>query len=145
MDEAPAVNRLLNLQADETTYQQVLQVVQSETSDWDTMRQTLRQSELMGWGLDAQGKRKNFTKKHDPELKAAWDKVKDNREALKKRFTDLLEKYFILDQAGLSLAIQGAGSVISRLVQLTKDFSDDFPKITSQSVGFNDLEHFACK
>ena len=67
MDEAPAVNRLLNLQADETTYQQVLQVVQSETSDWDTMRQTLRQSELMGWGLDAQGKRKNFTKKRSEE------------------------------------------------------------------------------
>lgn len=145
MDEAPAMNRLLNLKADETTYQQVLQVVQSETSDWDTMRQTLRQSELMGWGLDAQGKRKNFTKKHDPALKAAWDKVKDEREALKKRFTTLLEKYFVLDQAGLSLAIQGAGSVISRLVQLTKDFSEDFlaEKLRRKVLDFNDLEHFA--
>jgi ATP-dependent helicase/nuclease subunit A len=145
MDEAPAVNRLLNLQSDETAYQQALTLVQNEANDWNTVQQTIKHIDLMSWGVDTQGKRKNFTKKHDPALKIAWDRVKDEREALKKRFTIVLEKYFVLDQAGLVLAIEGAGMVIDRLVKLTKDFSTDFltEKLRRKVLDFNDLEHFA--
>ncbi|WP_165314676.1 helicase-exonuclease AddAB subunit AddA [Weissella sagaensis] len=145
MDAAPAINRLLNLQTDETTYQNVLKVVQNETSDWHTIRQVVQNADLMGWGKDDQGKGKNFTKKHDPALKAAWEQVKVERVALKDRFDKLQAQYFTLDQDGLRFAIQGAKKVMQQLVALTTAFSDDFltEKLQRKVLDFNDLEHFA--
>lgn len=145
MDADPAINRLVNIQDDETTYQSLLQIFHNETSDWDALHQAMQHAEFMGWGKDDKGKGKMFTKKHDPELKDAWEQVKGERDALKKRFDKLQAQYFALDQAGLRFAISGAKTVMQQLVQLTKDFGSAFlnEKLSRKVLDFNDLEHFA--
>ena len=145
MDEAPALNRLLNLQTDTDTYQRLLQVVQDPTVSWDDMRQAFLSADVMGWGTGADGKRKNFTAKHDPELKAAWELVKTQRERIKERLEALQTGFFALDEAAMQLAVRGAGEVITELVAFTQAFREAFlaEKLRRKVLDFNDLEHFA--
>ena len=145
MDEPPAVNRLLNIQNDANAYGRLLTLLQDTPTSWDDLRQAFAAVTLMGWGKGEDGKGKNFTSKHDPELKAAWEPVKAQREQIKERFEKLQENYFALDAAGMQLAIGGAGEVIKQLVDFTQSFREAFltEKLRRKVLDFNDLEHFA--
>jgi len=144
-DVAPAINRLWNLQDDADNYQRLSAIFNQFTGTWDDLCQLMLSFQASGWGMDADGKRKNFTAKHDPELKQAWEAVKEQRATLKERFDALQETYFSLDDAGMKLAMTGAANVLARLVAFTQRFREAFltEKLQRKVLDFNDLEHFA--
>ena len=144
-DVAAANNRLWNLQDDADNYQRLSTAFNQFTGTWDELCQLMLSFQPSGWGMDADGKRKNFTAKHDPELKQAWEAVKEQRANLKARFDTLQEKYFGLDEAGMQLAMTGAADVLGQLVAFTERFREAFlaEKLHRKVLDFNDLEHFA--
>ena len=108
------------------------------TLSWDEL-----QAKINSTGF---GKLKAHRFKDDPERKAIYQEItKNGRTVLKKRLSDLHEKYFQYGEEQLRSKTAAAREMVQELIAVTKDFRHAYQeaKLDRHLLDFSDLEHYA--
>jgi len=119
------------------TTQQLLTAIQTDSAQltWAQWKMQL---------TDAQMGPAKRTKKLDEAEQVAKDRLKDDLDHVKKSLENLLNTYFVFDEAQTTTIQKSAGQLVGKLVEVTLAFRHAFQaeKKRRHLLDFGDLEHF---